>query len=113
MLSSKLLLVYITVLIFGNLAQERSSSCKGIQKCNECVQTNNCTWCLDPGYKQARCFNNNNSTTQKCIDPYDAKNVQAIVANVSLTKAEKGGKIVQLQPQKIKLNLRKGMYESL
>lgn len=113
MLSSKLLLIYIAVLIFENSAQDRSTSCKGIQTCNGCVQTNSCIWCLDPAYKQARCFNNNNSTTQECKNTYDARNVQTIVDNVSLTKAKKGGKIVQLQPQKIKVNLRKGMYESL
>lgn len=88
--------------------------CAGKRTCRECIQTNNCAWCLQPDIgTKARCFPSNlkNVCNEKFI--WNPQAVQNFIKNQDLTRkdytkiaTEDNPEIVQISPQKVSLKLR-------
>ncbi|XP_016949132.1 integrin beta-PS isoform X2 [Drosophila biarmipes] len=131
-----LLLVVLLAAIAGHAEAQKSakltatgSSCASKLRCNTCIQVEGCVWCQQPDFKgQSRCYHN---ASQLCPEAfiYNPESKAEILLDEQLTAAgsaassssfsqssqgsysgsgsqHASGKIVQIQPQSLRLQLR-------
>ncbi|KAK7082572.1 Integrin beta-1 [Halocaridina rubra] len=117
----KLLLAILLTAVGGACAQ---NDCSFQTKCNECIQTPGCMWCASLKNAQdntaSHCISTQTSNVQSICEPGSLENPsnnQSITEDRPLSRSDNlqsaHETIVQLKPQKIKLQLRKGTTEKI
>ncbi|XP_013871600.1 integrin beta-1 [Austrofundulus limnaeus] len=114
-----LFLAILSTVLGGGRAQQDVNVCTkaNAQSCGECIQVSEtCGWCSDEKFlsvgesKSARCDVVNRLKERKC-DPSKIENPRGrVVINEDkpVTGKKPADKIIQIQPQKLTLNLRNG-----
>ncbi|XP_017064418.1 integrin beta-PS isoform X1 [Drosophila eugracilis] len=92
-----LLLAVLLAAIVGQTESQKSdkhapgSTCSSRIRCNTCIQTEGCAWCMQPGFKgQSRCFQNSSTLCPEEFT-YSPKSEEFIISNEELTLATGGG----------------------
>lgn len=77
-------------------------ACTSLTNCNECIGEANCAWCSDRNFGTVRCDSLKQLQYQGC------KNISNPGSNPAVQENNDVGATVQVQPQKIRLDLRTG-----
>ncbi|XP_047349919.1 integrin beta-PS-like isoform X2 [Vespa velutina] len=109
------LLPIIVILVSAEQKKDPDSLCALQETCGKCLQTSNCVWCSTNAFGMngqiVRCvtrdkFQREGNLWCKNSDVIDIKSTMTILENRPLSSS-KGENPVQIQPQRIKLRLRK------
>ncbi|KAM7347424.1 integrin beta-PS-like [Cochliomyia hominivorax] len=95
----------------GKLLQ---NPCAGKRTCSECIQTNNCAWCMQPNIgSKPRCFPSND--IDFCDSIWNPSAIENVTINLNLTRGgqtkmmnngSENENIIQISPQRVSLKLR-------
>merc|ERR1719370_2219082 len=115
-------------LLLASAVTQDVEECESKKGCGSCIQTPGCQWCsqISQENKKGKCYSAFADLTDKCFRTNSSNYVESnyvenpenkltIIKNENLTEAnseaETSQKLVQLQPQKIKLKLRKDVSQ--
>lgn len=79
-----------------------AEGCTSLTRCYQCIGEANCAWCSDENFPSARCDSLDNLQSLQC------KNVSNPSSKPNIEEDSPVGPLVQVQPQKIRLDLRTG-----
>nr|AEN94570.1 beta-integrin [Scylla paramamosain] len=102
--------------------QSQGQECRAQRTCDKCIQTKGCSWCINPqSGDRCQLAANFNASFCNANDIRNPHNTVTLVQNEELTGTiqknrkewDKNAEIYQLKPQRVKLQLRKGMPQKL
>lgn len=104
-------ILFVLLTLESALSKDDSNPCENKLNCKDCIQTANCHWCLQPEFKQARCFPGEFLKKNYCPDKFVQKlqNSLTVIEDKELSEALKATEnVVQIKPQKVSLKLKIG-----
>ncbi|XP_029179548.2 integrin beta-1 [Acropora millepora] len=98
----RLCLLVSIFLYWGYFCTPAVDACTRLTKCNQCIGEANCAWCSDKDFGSSRC------DSQKILELNGCSNISNPKSESNIQQDSNVGAKVQVQPKKIRLNLRAG-----
>lgn len=103
---SRFILYFVLfTIIVGHVCSQGADNCRSRTTCRECIGVARCAWCSQENFGQSRCDTQDNLVNSGC----PVSNISNPGSKFNNEEDSTVGPKVQVQPQRIKVNLRSGV----
>lgn len=107
---SRFILYFVLfTIIVGHVCSQGADNCRSRTTCRECIGVAKCAWCSQENFGKSRCDLEDELVNSGC----PVSNISNPRSNFNPDEDSDVGPKVQVQPQRIKLNLRSGVASTV
>lgn len=99
-------LIYSSAVINVQSQNVTIDLCNSKMSCRDCIQIQNCAWCLESNYSHPRCYNEQKTECKNFWYPVNSGEITEQLPTTQKKSSDPLEKIVQISPQRVSIKLR-------